>query len=138
MNAIYVRKTVAVDTRTNGLRIFQTICATCHGQDGNGIEYRAPPLNGSQYVNGSPDRLALIILKGLEGPIHIEGQRMQFTGAMPAFEHNLTDDEITDVIRYLHNAFVHNPKGMKMKKISELRDKDTGTLTEEKLLEMDK
>ncbi|MCW3106690.1 MAG: dehydrogenase, partial [Segetibacter sp.] len=109
MNSIYVQVKAPVDARTNGLELFRNTCATCHGADGDGIEHIAPPLKGSEYVAGSSDRLAMIILNGLEGPVHINGQLYNFNGSMPNFGNNFNDSQIADIIKYLHNAYVSKP-----------------------------
>jgi mono/diheme cytochrome c family protein len=137
MNSIFVQESVPVDARTNGLAIFRRTCSTCHGNDGNGIENLAPPLKGSEYVEGPTERLAMIILNGLEGPIHVNGELYKFNGSMPNFGNNFTDKEIGDIIKYLHNSFVSKPtKPIDVKRIKDLRVKKPGTLTEKELLEM--
>jgi len=137
MNSIFVQEPVPVDARTNGLVIFRSTCAMCHGNDGDGIENLAPPLKGSQYVEGSTDRLAMIILNGLEGPIHVNGELYKFNASMPNFGNNFTDKEIDDIIKYLHNSFVSRPtQPIDVKRIKDLRVKKSGTLTEKELLEM--
>ena len=135
MNSIFVKERVRTDARTNGLLIFRSMCSTCHGTDGEGIENIAPPLKGSQYVEGSSERLAMIILNGLEGPVHVNGQLYKFNGTMPNFANNYSDSEIADIIKYLHNAFVSKPVGpISSDKIKDLRHKSSGTLTESDLL----
>ncbi len=109
MNSIFVNEKVPVDARTNGLALFRNTCANCHGVDGDGIEHVAPPLKGSEYVEGPAERLAMIILNGLEGPIHINHQLYNFNSSMPNFGNNFTDKEIEDIIQYLHNAYVTKP-----------------------------
>ena len=137
MNSIFAKETRRSDTRTNGMVIFQTTCGTCHGKDGEGIENLAPPLSGSEYVEGPSERLAMIILHGLEGPVHIKGKLYTFNGTMPNFANNFSDKEIADVISYLHNAFVLTPTDrISTEKIKELRNKINRTLTEKDLLEM--
>ena len=137
MNSIYVTDTAPVDSRTNGLAIFRSTCATCHGIDGEGIENLAPPLTGSEYVAGPSERLAMIILNGLEGPVHVKGQLYNFNGSMPNFGNNFGDKDIADIIQYLHNYFVSTPtKGIRAKEIKDLRNKRSGTLTEKDLLAM--
>jgi mono/diheme cytochrome c family protein len=137
MNSIFVQVSVPIDARTNGLVIFRRTCATCHGIDGDGIENLAPPLKGSEYVEGATDRLAMIILNGLEGPIHINGKLYKFNGSMPNFGNNFTDKEIADIIKYLHNSFVSKPtKSISAEKIKDLRNERSGTLTEMELLKM--
>ena len=137
MNSIYVTDTAPVDSRTNGLAIFRSTCATCHGIDGEGIENLAPPLTGSEYVAGPSERLAMIILNGLEGPVHVKGQLYNFNGSMPNFGNNFGDKDIADIIQYLHNYFVSTPtKSISAKEIKDLRNKRSGTLTEKDLLAM--
>ncbi|MEO8823250.1 MAG: c-type cytochrome, partial [Ginsengibacter sp.] len=137
MNSIFVEYLVPVDERSNGLILFRNTCATCHGGDGGGMENIAPPLKGSQYVEGPTDRLAMIILNGLEGSVHINGKLYHFNGSMPNFGNNFTDKEIADIIEYLHNSFVPGQtKAVSAEKIKDLRSKNLGTLTENKLLEI--
>jgi mono/diheme cytochrome c family protein len=137
MNSIYVPALPPVDARTNGLAIFRNTCATCHGVDGEGIAHVGPPLNVSEYVEGPTDRLAMIILNGLEGPFHMNGKLYNFNGSMPNFANNYSDKDIEDIIRYLHNAHVTKPaKPIKAEEIKKLRQKKTGTLSEKDLLRM--
>ena len=96
------------DKRQKGLELYRQYCAVCHGEDGNGIENLAPPLYDSDYVMGSTDRLASIILHGLEGPIHIKGKRYEFNAVMPGIGNNpdLSDQDILSVIAFIRNAFM--------------------------------
>jgi mono/diheme cytochrome c family protein len=137
-NSIFVQAKTPIDSRTNGFEIFRTTCAPCHGVDGDGVEHVGPPLKGSEYVHGSPDRLAMIILNGLEGPVHINGQLYKFNGTMPNFGNNFSDNQISDIIKYLHNAYASKTvKPINSEKIKELRSKKSGTLTEKDLLQME-
>ncbi len=137
MNSIFVEFSVPIDERSNGLILFRNTCATCHGSDGGGLENIAPPLKGSQYVEGSTDRLAMIILNGLEGPVHINGKLYHFNGSMPNFGNNFTDKEIADIIEYLHNSFVAGQTdAVSHERIKNLRSKNYGALTEDKILEI--
>ena len=137
MNSIFIDVSVRVDKVTSGLIIFRSTCMACHGADGEGIVNVAPPLKGSQYVEGSSERLAMIILNGLQGPLNIEGKSYKFNGSMPNFGNNFNDQQIADIITYLHNSFVPvPPKPVSAEKIKDLRSKHSGTLTEVDLLKM--
>ncbi len=137
INPIYVQARRPVDSRTNGLTLFHTNCAGCHGADGDGVELVGPPLKGSEYVTGSTNRLAMIILFGLEGPIHINGQLYKFNNTMPTFANNLDDAQIADIIKFVHNAYVTTPvKPITAEEIQKLRSKNQGTLNESDLLRM--
>ena len=137
INSIFVDVSVAVDKVTNGLIIFRSTCAACHGADGEGIADVAPPLKGSQYVEGPSDKLAMILLNGFTGPVQVKGQLYKFNGSMPNFGNNFNDQQIADVIGYLHNSFVAKPpKSVNAERIKNLRSKHSGTLTENDLLKM--
>ena len=134
MNPVLVQREMPLDQRANGRVLFLKTCAGCHGADGEGIEHVGPPLRESEYVHGSLDRLAMIILSGLEGPIHINNKEYRFNGTMPNFANNFNDNEIADIISYLRNSYVTTRgNSINAARIGELRKKVTGTLTEEKL-----
>ena len=54
-----------------GFQVFQNICKTCHGDDGNGIASLAPPLNQSSWVVGDKRKLIAIVLLRLTGPVTV-------------------------------------------------------------------
>lgn len=142
MNSIYVVEKNEVDNRTRGLKLFRTICATCHGADGKGIQDLAPPLKGSEYIDGSMKRLAAIILHGVSGPIHVDGKLYQLNNEMPALLNNkdISDQDITDIIRFTQNAFAKQGKGISAEDVRKMRDKKpagSGVFTEKQLLETD-
>ena len=143
MNSIFIKRELGITGLNKGLNIFRSTCSGCHGANGEGIAHLAPPLNGSEYLSGSGSRLAMIILNGLQGPIHVKGQRYEFDGTMPDFRNQYTDDEIEGIIIYLHNSFVApdptlstRPKRITVEEINKLRNKPLNILTEKDLLEM--
>jgi mono/diheme cytochrome c family protein len=134
MNPVLVQRQMPLDQRANGRVLFLETCAGCHGADGEGIEHVGPPLRESEYVHGSLDRLAMIILSGLEGPIHVNNKEYRFNGTMPNFANNFSDSEIADIISYLRNSYVASRgKSIDANRVNVLRKRMTGTLTEEKL-----
>ena len=142
LNSIFVKEVNVVDNRTKGLKLFRSICATCHGADGKGIQDLAPPLKGSEYIDGSMKRLASIILYGISGPIRVDGKLYQLNNEMPALVNNkdISDQDIADIIRFTQNAFAKQGKGISADDIKKLRDKKplgSGVFTEKQLLEND-
>lgn len=142
LNPIFVKETNVVDNRTKGLQLFRSICATCHGADGKGIQDLAPPLKGSEYIDGSMKRLAAIILHGVSGPIHVNGKLYKLNNEMPALINNkaISDQDIADIIRFTQNAFAKEGKSISnddVKKMRERRPPGNGILTEKQLLEDD-
>lgn len=80
-------------------------CVTCHQADGNGLTASGfPPLSGTEWVTGDKVRLIKVILKGLMGPIEVNGK--QYEGAVPMtpFE-GLSDQDVAAVSTYIRNAF---------------------------------
>ena len=122
-NFIYSNSGTPTDNRTKGYNMYRTICAACHGMGGNGINGVAPPLVNSEYVKESPERLALILLHGLKGPIHVNGELYELNGTMPGLSSNteISDQDIADIISYLHNAFSVTGKNIEADQIKNLR-----------------
>ncbi|TLP71119.1 c-type cytochrome [Maribacter sp. ACAM166] len=122
MNSIYTRTSINEDNRTSGAKMFYQICASCHGANGQGIDGLAPPLMNSEHVKNT-ERLALIILHGLEGPVHVNGEEYNINLAMPGLIRNetISDKDIADIISYVTNAFSDVPKTLRKERIKELR-----------------
>ncbi|WP_229598187.1 DUF7133 domain-containing protein [Runella aurantiaca] len=142
MNPIFVKEKNTVDNRTKGLQLYRTICATCHGADGKGIQDLAPPLKGSEYIDGSMRRLAAIILHGVSGPIQVNGKLYQLNNEMPALINNkeISDQDITDIIRFTQNAFAKEGKGISVDDVKKMRERKpdgNGIFNEKQLLETD-
>jgi mono/diheme cytochrome c family protein/glucose/arabinose dehydrogenase len=140
LNPIYVKETNVVDNRTRGLKLFRTICAACHGADGKGIQDLAPPLKGSEYIDGSMHRLASIILHGMSGPVHVNGKLYQLNNDMPGLINNnsISDQDIADIIGYTQNAFAKQGKSVSAEEVKKLREKKPssgGLYSEKELLE---
>ncbi|MBQ4914658.1 c-type cytochrome [Maribacter sp. MMG018] len=140
MNAIYTRKFLGEDRRTSGAKMFFQICASCHGANGQGIEGLAPPLMNSEHVKNT-ERLALIILHGLDGPVHVNGEEYNINLAMPGLIRNetISDKDIADIISYVTNAFSDRPKTLGTDRIKELRDIKSSSgkeFTEAELIEL--
>ena len=111
-----------------GAAIFNTVCKTCHGEDGNGIASLAPPLNGSEIVTGSKEVIESIILKGLSGPVKVKGhlyKAPEIGGEMPGFADNkdFTDNDIAQIINYVRHAWNNRADKILGEDIPNLREK---------------
>lgn len=140
-NWIYELASLPEDDRTRGLRFYKNICGACHGPGGDGIEGLAPPLRNSEYITASSKRLALILLHGLKGPINVNGKHYEFNGEMPGIANNpdMSDQDITDLMMYLSNAFGKSTREIDAEQIKALRaikSKSGGAYTEEELLKI--
>ncbi len=86
-----------------GKQVYTTTCQACHQAIGAGILGAFPPLAESEWVRGSPKRLAAIVLHGLQGEISVKGQKFQ--GVMPPFKDQLKPEDIAAVATYVRNSF---------------------------------
>jgi mono/diheme cytochrome c family protein len=93
-----VQKLMAV-----GKMQYMSICVACHQPNGMGLPAVFPPLAKTEYVNGSPERFAAMVLKGNMGPIKVNGA--QFNNVMPGQEALLSDDKIAAVLTYVRASF---------------------------------
>ena len=90
-----------------GRQHYLTTCAGCHGSDGEGLNRFAPPLINSDWVIGDEKRLALIILHGIEGPIHVDGKLYDVPDILPVMSSHSTMDDgaITAILTYIRNEW---------------------------------
>jgi mono/diheme cytochrome c family protein len=82
-------------TVDSGHDIYMARCAVCHGVTGEGAGGMYPPLAGSQWVDGPPDRLAAILLEGVQGRVG------NYQVVMPGWGSVLQDTEIAAVMTWL-------------------------------------
>ncbi len=84
-----------------GRQVYST-CLTCHGPAGRGQPGVYPPLAGSEYVTGDPERFARIVLHGLKGKVQVGTVEVNGLMPRPAIE---SDEEIAAVMTYVRQAF---------------------------------
>ncbi len=81
-------------------------CTTCHQPDGRGLESSGfPPLTDTEWVTGDEVRLIKVALKGLHGPLEINGVSYPGQVPMTPFGGLLNDEEIAAVLTYVRNSF---------------------------------
>ena len=86
----------------DGKKVFDSICAACHQADGKGLPGAFPPLAGSDYLLGNPDRAAHVVVFGLTGEVEVNG--IKYNSVMPAMT-QLSDKEIADALTYAMNSW---------------------------------
>jgi mono/diheme cytochrome c family protein len=101
---------VAVDPVAMGKKEFESVCITCHQATGQGMPGVYPPLDGSEWVNGDPERVIRIVLYGLKGDVHVEGHDFN-AAAMPVFgqvsqsAYNWSDQKVAAALTYVRQAW---------------------------------
>jgi len=109
-----------------GAAIYKNTCQPCHGDDGNGIELLAPPLNGSDWVTGDQDKLIAVVLYGLRGPIKVSGKSYDhIVGEMPGIGQNkdLVDEDIAQLISFIRKNWSNDASELDRVDIIKVRDK---------------
>ncbi len=97
-------------------------CATCHQADGKGLTASGfPPLAGTNWVNGNEERAIKIVLKGLLGPIEVNGKKYPGQVPMTPFEGLLNDKEVAAVLTYVRNSFGNKASAIQPEKVKAVR-----------------
>jgi nitrite reductase (NO-forming) len=86
-----------------GKQVYMSLCFACHQPDGKGLPPAFPPLAGSDYLMADRDRAIRIVLKGMTGPLVVNGTK--YDSAMPPQEAVLTDAQVADVLTYITNTW---------------------------------
>ncbi|WP_149696449.1 PVC-type heme-binding CxxCH protein [Chitinophaga sp. CF418] len=118
-------------TYPRGTVLFKTVCQTCHGTDGDGIQSLAPPLNQSEIVTGDKQRLAAIVLFGLTGPVNVAGKQYkapEISGDMPGIGSNdeFSDKDIAEVLSFIRGAWSNHASKVTEKDIQDVRKQYKG------------
>lgn len=108
---------------TQGQILYENKCASCHMDDGSGLEKVIPPLANSDYLNKNWENLACLVRQGIEGPIIVNG--IEYNQAMAAIP-ELSATEIANIYNYINYAWNDKTKIMQVldtrKKIKDCND----------------
>ncbi|MGB5170000.1 MAG: PVC-type heme-binding CxxCH protein [Eudoraea sp.] len=114
----------ALELFVKGEEIYQRegFCVTCHQPDGLGLSAsQFPPLAGVTWVTGSEDRLIKLTLKGIMGPIEVNGKIYPGQVPMTPFGGMLNDEEVASVLTFVRNAFGNKASEISPEKVKEVR-----------------
>ena len=106
--------------RDRGKKIFAANCQTCHQANGEGVPGQYPPLAGSEFTTGGSKRPAMIVLKGLQGPVKVKGQQYG-SAVMQPWDKTLTDQKIADVLTYERSEWGNSASPVTAVQIAALR-----------------
>jgi cbb3-type cytochrome c oxidase subunit III len=88
---------------SDGAKVFQTQCSSCHGATGQGSPGAFPPLAGNAVVTGDAAKVIHIVKFGLSGKIEIAGQ--SYNGTMPNWGQSLSNADIAAAITYIRSSW---------------------------------
>ncbi|MHA7130885.1 PVC-type heme-binding CxxCH protein [Algoriphagus namhaensis] len=98
-------------------------CSTCHQSDGGGLSAsQFPPLRGTPWVTGSPERMIKIVLKGIMGEMEVAGKVYPGQVPMTPYEGMLNDTEVAAVITYVRNSFGNNASAVTPELVAKIRE----------------
>ncbi|ATL49025.1 dehydrogenase [Chitinophaga caeni] len=114
-----------------GYKIYDTYCKTCHGNNGEGVKSLAPPLNGSEWVNGNKEHLIRIVLFGLTGPVHVAGKTYEspeINGDMPGIGNSdeFSDKDIASLLSFIRQSWKNNAPEIQLVDIKAVRAAEAG------------
>jgi len=99
-------------------------CATCHQENGKGLDPAFPTLIGTPWVTGSDERMAKIVLHGMHGKIEVNGKVYDPDKGVPpmtAFGSILKDEEIAAVLTYVRNSWGNKAAVVKPETVKKVR-----------------
>jgi mono/diheme cytochrome c family protein len=90
-----------------GQPLYMQTCVACHQPTGQGLPGAFPPLAGTDFVTGDTRRLIAIALKGIQGPMTVQGKTYVAGMIAPVLQFpQLKDDKnLADVLNYVRNNF---------------------------------
>ena len=103
-----------------GKKQYSAICAACHQTNGTGQAGIYPPLANSEWVYEGSERLAMIILNGIQGPITVDGKN--YNSLMTPWKDALNDKQMAQLMTYIRTAWGNDKL---------LAEGDNGIVTEE-------
>jgi len=97
-------------------------CTTCHQPNGKGLSASGfPPLSESNWVVGSEERLIKIVLRGIYGPIVVNGKKYPGQVPMTPFSGMLNDKEVAAVLTYVRNSFGNKAPAVEESTVKKVR-----------------
>jgi len=104
-------------TATGPVGPYQTVCATCHQAEGQGMPGAFPPLAGSEWMTSNPEVPIRIVLVGLTGPVEVKGTTYNALMPPPV----LTDEQIAEAISYARTHFGNTASTVDVAQVRQVR-----------------
>ena len=109
-----------------GRKSYQLVCFTCHQSTGKGLNDLYPPLAGSEWVNGTPERVIRILLHGLSGRVTVKGNDYS-ANVMPSFGklsgsgYKWSDEKIAAVLSYIRQEWGNHADPISTEQVTAVR-----------------
>lgn len=86
-----------------GLSSYQTKCAQCHGDKGEGIKTLTPPLMNTRFAVENFDSLPCWLKFGMNHPIKVNGIDYD----QPMYPNELDEIQTANLINFMNQEFFH-------------------------------
>ena len=136
---------VKLDPAAVGKKLFNSggACYSCHQPTGQGVPGVYPPLAGSEWAQGSEERIIRIVLFGLQGSVHVRGADYNSGVVMPAFgptgTYGWSDDKLAAVLTYVRSEWGNKASAVTPEKVTAVRTAEaarTKAWTQDELLKI--
>lgn len=110
-----------------GEKLYAQNCQACHQANGAGVPGSFPPLANSAWVTGDDGRIVSILLKGLSGPIEVNGNT--YNGNMPSYGDGgagWDDYKIASVATYVRASWDNGAAEVTEERVAEIRAEISG------------
>ena len=112
-------RTTDAAPNARGAKLYETHCAACHGDKGEGVAGAYPALAGNRAVAlASPANLVHIVLRGGFPPTTAGNPR---PCGMPPFATVLSDQDVADLLSFLRTAWGHRAGAVSTLEVSRYR-----------------
>ncbi len=110
----------------SGRQIYQTACLACHQINGQGLPHMFPPLASSDWVvAATPDRIVRILMHGMVGPLHVNGEPFRSMAPIMPAQASLADAQIADVLTYIRSAWGNGAGAVSADEVAAIRAAET-------------
>jgi nitrite reductase (NO-forming) len=102
-----------------GKSLYAGTCSVCHQESGVGLPGVFPPLAQSDWLaSHSSEEVIAVVLNGLVGLVTVNGT--DYNSMMPPMS-QLTDDEVANILTYIHNSWGNSGRQLDRQTVAEVR-----------------
>lgn len=110
------------EKRIDGASVYSNNCASCHQNNGRGVQGAFPSLLENPVVTDEdPTDHIRAVLYGMQG-VPIEGE--DYSGIMQPFEQTLSDEEVAAVINHERTSWDNNAPTITAEDVAKVRNND--------------
>ncbi|MEO7039139.1 MAG: c-type cytochrome [Candidatus Elarobacter sp.] len=110
----------AAASASDGKAVFAAKCSACHQASGTGGGPYPPLAGNADVTSADTANVILTVLNGRGGPIQVNGKT--FSGAMPAWKDQLSNNDIAAVLTYIRSAWTNKAAAVTAEQVAVARN----------------